>query len=403
MSLHMRRLLSTSALMLTLVSSTASAQEPGTRAEETARKQTEKAARAAPRPPYWIEQRLLQIERAGGPGVASGWFVTFGDIKSGSGLALGPSYGKLFDNGALIHAKAAYSIRNFKMAQLSLHAPPAAGGRLAVDGRLRWQDAPTLAFYPIGTNSTKTRFDFSETKTEISGRASFRPVPFVRLGGGAGYEDFHTTNVILRNPSAEERLQLVFVPGTGSDPSYVHSHVSGALDWRDGPGYSRRGSLVQATFHDYRQQRRDGLSFQRVDVAAEQYVPILHGNWVFYLGLRVSTTDTTDGNNVPFFLMPQLGGNDLRGFSNYRFRDRHSILFTAEYRWYVQEYVDMAIFYDAGKVAPSRSQIDFDGLKSSVGAGLRFHGPRTTVMKGEIARSREGWRLIVGFSPAGGR
>jgi hemolysin activation/secretion protein len=78
-------------------------------------------------------------------------------------------------------------------------------------------------------------------------------------------------------------------------------------------------------------------------------------------------------------------------------------MFTAEYRWYVQEFVDMAIFYDTGKVAAERSQLDFDGLKSSVGAGIRFHGPQTTAVRLELARSREGWRFIFGFSPVGGR
>jgi hypothetical protein len=183
----------------------------------------------------------------------------------------------------------------------------------------------------------------------------------------------------------------------------VHSHAGAALDWTDGLGYTRRGSLLSATLHDYHQRNGDGLSFRRVDAAAEQYVPILHGNWVIYLGLRASTTSASDGNVVPFFLMPQLGGNDLRGFSSYRFRDRHSLMFTAEYRWYVQEFVDMAIFYDAGKVTSRRSQLDFDGLKSSVGAGIRFHGPETTAVRLEVAHSREGWRLIFGFSPVGGR
>lgn len=390
-------------MILALVSSAAAAQEPGTRAGEMAQKQSEKAATLHPRTPHWIETRLLRIEQAGGPGVATGWFVTFGDIKSGSGLALGPAYGKLLDSGALLHVKGAYSIRNFKMAQLSLQAPTAAGGRLDVDGRVRWQDAPTLAFYPIGADSTKTRFDFSESKSEVSGRARFTPVRFVRLGGGLGYENFDTTHVVPQDPVAAQRLQLIAVPGSGTDPAYVHSYVTGAIDSRDGPGYSRRGSLLQATLHDYRQQGGEGLSFKRLDADAEQYVPILHGNWVIYLGLRVSTTDTAAGETVPFFLMPYLGGNDLRGFSTYRFRDRHSLLFTAEYRWYVQEYVDMAVFYDGGKVAPRRGELDFDRLKSSVGAGIRFHGPQTTTLKLEIAKSREGWRLVFGFSPVRNR
>jgi hypothetical protein len=399
----MRSLLAAATVIFFSLASSSNAQEPETRAEETARKQQEKAVTAGPRPPNFFEKRLLALEQAGGLGITNGWFVTFGDIKSGSGFALGPAYGKLFDNGALLYGKAAYSIRNFKMAQLSFRAPSAAGGRLTIDGRLRWQDAPTLPFYPIGPESEKSRFDFSETKSEVSGQAKFRPIRFIRIEGGSGYEDYETSTLDLTRPAPNSQLQLLFVPGAGVDPAYVRSYVTGALDSRDGPGYSRRGTLLQATLYDYRQQSGDGYSFRRVDGLAEQYVPILHGNWVLYFQLRTSTTHTSDGNTVPFFLMPYLGGNNLRGFVNYRFRDRHSILLTAEYRWYVQEFVDMAIFYDAGKVVPERSQLDFDDLESSVGAGIRFHGPQTTAIRLEVARSHEGWRFIFGFSPIGGR
>ena len=376
----------------------AAAQEPESRAAEEARKQQEKAAAIKPYTPHWVEKRLLDIERAGGFGVTNGWFVAFGDIKSGSGLALGPAYGRIFDSGAVVQAKAAYSIRNFKLAQLSFQAPPMARGRVTAGGRVRWQDAPTLAVYPLGPDSPKLRSDYSETKTEISGRVNARPVRFVRIGGGLGYEVFDTSV-----PVAKDSLPFIQIapPGSGADPNYLHSQLTGALDWRDGLGYSRRGTMLQATLHDYRQQNGDGLSFQRVDGAAEQYIPILHGNWVIYLGLRASTTTETNGNQVPFYLLPEVGGNDLRGFANYRFRDRHSIMFTAEYRWYVQEFVDFALFYDAGKVTSRRSQLNFDGLKSSVGAGIRFHGPATTALRLEIAKSREGLRLIFAFSPVG--
>jgi hypothetical protein len=105
---------------------------------------------------------------------------------------------------------------------------------------------------------------------------------------------------------------------------------------------------------------------------------------------------------VPFFLLPDLGGSDLRGFDNYRFRNRHSMLLTAEYRWYAQEFLDGAIFYDAGKAVPRRGDLDFTGLKSSYGAGIRLHGPRTTALRIDVARSREGTRLIFAFSPVGG-
>jgi outer membrane protein assembly factor BamA len=134
---------------------------------------------------------------------------------------------------------------------------------------------------------------------------------------------------------------------------------------------------------------------------ARQLIPVLRGNWVFDLSLRASTTTAADGDTVPFFLMPTLGGGSaLRGYGNYRFRDRNALLFTAEYRWYAQEFVEMALFYDAGKVERRRADLDFDGLKSNVGIGLRLHTPGTTLARLELARGNEGFRLIISFSPA---
>ena len=289
-----------------------------------------------------------------------------------------------------------YSIRNFKLAQVALHSAPLSGGRLIVRGRARWQDAPTLPFSGLGPDSPEARTDYSETKTEVSGEAAFRPARFFRLGGGIGFEQFETA---IADPGSS---LFTGVPGVGAEPQYLHGRASAAIDSRDGPGYSRRGSLLGATLHAYQQQDDGPYSFQRIDGVAEQYVPVLHGNWVLFLGLRASTTTVGAGQTVPFFLLPDLGGgSDLRGYSSYRFRDRHSILFTAEYRWYAQEYVDGAIFYDAGKTVPDRSSLDFTGLKSSIGAGVRFHTPMSTVIRIELAHSREGLRLILAFSPVG--
>ena len=389
-------------LAFVLLGAPAAAQTPApdTRAAEVEREQQEKAQRVAPYKPNRVERRLLEIEQAGGLTVVRGWFVSFGDIKQGSGIALGPAYGKLFDNGATVIAKATYSIRNFKLVQLYASAPPVAGGRLHLSGRARWQDAPTLAVYPLGPDSPKSRADYSETRTEVSGQAMFAPVRVIRFGAGAAYERYDTAGgASSRHPSIEDVYTPAQLPGLGSDPEYLHSFVSAALDSRTGPGYSRSGTLIGATLHDYTQRSDGPYSFQRVDAIARQLIPILHGNWVIDLSVRTSTTTVDGGNQVPFFLLPDLGGaGELRGYSAYRFRDRNSIIFTGEYRWYVQEFVDMAIFYDAGKVTARRKDLDFEDLKSSVGVGIRFHGPRTTVFRIEAARGDEGTRLIFGFS-----
>jgi hypothetical protein len=76
------------------------------------------------------------------------------------------------------------------------------------------------------------------------------------------------------------------------------------------------------------------------------------------------------------------------------------MLLTAQYRWYVQEYLDGVLFYEAGKVAPRFGDLDLENLEKSYGIGFHFHSPRITVLRLELARSREGLRLIFGLSPA---
>lgn len=395
----MRRfqLILTVALCASVPGAAVRAQEPGSRAEEQAREQAQKAQALSPYRPAWIERQLLAIEKAGGFAVRRGFFVTFGDIKRGSGIALGPAYGRTLSSGAVLIGKAAFSINGYKVGQVSAQSPRLAQGRLRFQGRARWQDAPSVRLYALGPDSPKTRTAYAETKTELSGDAMLQPVRYLRFGGGVSFERFDTG---LAHNAAPGDI-FASMPGAGADPRYVHAHASAAIDSRDGEGYSRHGTLLRATLHDYRQQNTGPYSFDRLDGAAEQYLPLLHGNWVVFLSLRASTTTATAGHDVPFFLMPDLGGHDLRGFSNYRFRDRHSILVTAEYRWYAQENLDAAIFYDAGKTVPTRGALDFNGFKSSVGAGIRLHGAQTTAIRLEVTRSREGLRLLLAFSPVG--
>jgi len=90
------------------------------------------------------------------------------------------------------------------------------------------------------------------------------------------------------------------------------------------------------------------------------------------------------------------GESSLRGFASWRFRDRHSLLLQAEWRVLVNNFIDTAIFYDAGKVTDSQSDLDLDGLKSDFGIGFRLHGPAATPLRIELAKSNEG--LVIVFS-----
>src|SRR3954471_19837702 len=127
-------------LLLSFVQS-AFAQEPGSRAEEQARAQEAKASNVTTFQSPWIEQRLLSIENAGGFGVARGVVVKFGDIKRGSGFAPGIGYGYTTAGGAVFAAKGVYSIKNYKLLQVSAQSPQFSADRIFFRARARWQDA----------------------------------------------------------------------------------------------------------------------------------------------------------------------------------------------------------------------------------------------------------------------
>jgi len=97
--------------------------------------------------------------------------------------------------------------------------------------------------------------------------------------------------------------------------------------------------------------------------------------------------------------MPTLGGYDtLRGFRQYRFRAPHAILLQGEYRWEIWSGLDGAIFYDTGKVANRRSDLDLSDLEKDYGFGFRFNTDNGVVFRVDAAfGSRDGKHLHIVF------
>jgi hypothetical protein len=99
-------------------------------------------------------------------------------------------------------------------------------------------------------------------------------------------------------------------------------------------------------------------------------------------------------------MLPSLGGHALRGYSDWRFRDRNRLLLSGEYRWTAGPFVDMALFVDAGTVGPRVADLGFRDLKMSSGLGVALHTGTATLARIEVARSHEGTRLAFSLSPS---
>lgn len=373
----------------------ASAQD--SRVQAIAEAQAEKARHLAPRQPNRAERAVLWVEREFML-APSGFHPLFGSIYNGGGLAAGVGYRHYFADAIHVDAKGLYSIRHYKAAELSAASSRMAGGRVDLRARLGWRDATQVAFYGVGLEAPEDRTTFSLTQAYGGADLVARPRPWLVFGAGLGYEGYTAGADAGRRPSIETVFSSSQVPGLGADTGLVHLSATAGLDWRPAQGYARRGGFYQARYHRYVD---DVYGFGRLDGEVVQHLPLLRDTWVLSVrGLAETTLD--DDDRVPFFLLPMLGSGDtLRAYAPWRFRDRHSVLMSAEFRWTPnRNAVDLAVFYDAGAVAARRRDFSLDRLKRDVGLGLRFHGPGTTPLRIDLARGSEGIRLVFAGSAA---
>jgi len=362
---------------------TASAQ-PTTRADEYAQAQ-EKKAEAPVGPLKTRGERIAElIQSVGTPPI--GFFPFIGHIYPGSWFAVGPAYRRPFDSGAVIMAKGAWSIRNFRTADVQFHSPHFASDRLQFQADAGWLDAPRLNFFGIGNDTDRgDRVRYGLRPVAATANIGFHPVRFVQLSGGWGVERYDARPKQDGAPS-----EIDVTVGTTT--------ISAIADWRPSPGWANSGGTVRFTWKGRRGLGSDDIAFDEYEGEVTELIPILRGNWV--IALRgLATTTTADEGEIPFFLLPSVGGATSRGFSNFRFRDRHRLATAAELRWSASQFMDLALFVDAARVAATRGQLDFDDLHTSVGLGVRFHTTASTVFRAEVARSREGLRFSFGAGP----
>jgi outer membrane protein assembly factor BamA len=212
-------------------------------------------------------------------------------------------------------------------------------------------------------------------------------------------------------PNTIDIFSEASAPGLRTQPSFLHGDVSIAADWRDHPGHPTSGGLYRAAAASYSDRDAGTYSFRRYEVEASQFVPLFTRKWVLAVHGWEVFSDTSNGDVVPFYLMPSLGGqNTLRGYYDYRFHDNNMQSFNAESRWALFTHVDAAAFVDAGKVGPRGGDLDFTHLKKSYGAGLRVHNATSTLARLDIGHSTEGWRVFFKMTdpfkrstPASGR
>jgi hypothetical protein len=380
---------------------TAQQPEPATRTAAIEQEQSRKALDLHPYVPDKFEALLNKFETVLTGGVPQ-WHPFLDSAYSGGGFTLGLGYLHFVSPFNQIDFRGSYSALGYKRVEAEFKAPRLfhRRGELTILGG--WREATQARFYGIGMDTSKddrTSFDFRQPRG--SANLTFWPTRRLwMLSGGAelsqwsqrpGEGDFPSVNAVY---TPQE------LPGLGTTTTYLHSQGTVGFDWRPAQGYARRGGFYGVTFHDYA-DNDEKFGFRQVDYEVTQHFPILREAWVISLHGLAQTTFTKSDQEIPFFMLPTMGsGSTLRAYTSQRFRDQNSLLLQAEWRIMANRFLDTAVFYDAGKVAARRSDLNLDGLKSDVGVGVRFHGPFATPLRIEVAHGNEGFTFIFVTHPA---
>jgi len=369
--------------------------EPGTREAAITQEQAQKVPTLRP---YVASRGELFADRAERilAGAGHGWHPFFQNAYSGGGFTLGAGYLQYLSPYNSVDVRGSYTISGYKRLEAGFNMRQLFHRRGSLSGLVGWREATEVKFYGLGPDTPlEAATNYSFRQPYGSALLEFWPTRrFLVMTAGLELSKWSQQEGNGRDPSVETVYTPETLPGLGANATYLHGQGSVGLDWRTSPGYSRRGGVYTITFHDYVDQD-DAFGFRQIDYEAIQHFPVLREAWVISLRGRVQTALDKDDQQIPFFMMPAVGGgSSLRGYSSWRFRDLNSLLLQAEWRIMVNRFFDTAVFYDTGKVTSSRSDIDFDGLKHDYGFGVRFHSPIATPLRVDIAKSPEGLHFV---------
>lgn len=303
-----------------------------------------------------------------------GFYPKIGSVTSGSGWAVGPGYRHEGLAGGLIDVDvfARASWKKYWQIEGRVEMPRLNDGRTGTGVFARLRDMPQEDFFGLGPDSSRDdRVSFGLREFVAGAYAEHRVGPLALTGGAEFVTPTAREGADKNYPSIEERFDVGALPGFTDEPDFVVLRAGATFDRTDAPENPRRGP--QHRVEVARWQSRGGApsDFNELTADLRQYIPFFNETRVIALRAALWHTDPAGGADVPLYYQPVLGGShELRGYRQFRFRDRSAVVLQAEYRFEILPGADGAVFYEAGTVGPALDALG--SLKTDYGLGVRF-------------------------------
>ena len=411
------------AAFLVAAATPAAAQQ--TREEMAAEQRRARSEDLQPTEPGVVERTMLRLsderlmDRLFDP--RHGFFVRVGLPVEGASFAAGPAW-RASDPGRhyTFTASAVGSITREWLGELALQMPDALPrlGRDRFFANLSVSRSGRVSneFWGLGNSSADNEAPvFRLTQTVVGGTFGVRLTPWLSAAATAARLAPDVKASGSSTPTITEAFDESTAPGLTRQPAFFRPGITVDLDYRDSLPPTRtavrldplpiagasRGGRYQVTFDSYHDQDFDHYSFRTTRIDLQQFVPLLHGYRVLAVRALAVLSDTSDGQEVPFYLSPTYGGLNVgRGYPTFRFRDRNLLALQAEYRYQINGLINGAIFVDSGQVAPLVSAIGWSQFKTTYGTGVRFGASGGAALRFDLAFGGDGPTFIFGLGHA---
>jgi outer membrane protein assembly factor BamA len=325
-----------------------------------------------------------------------------GDLRPGAGISLGFDYAHThFASGAFdLKVGSRISHRLYQRHEMEVALPHLAHERLFAEVLALYRSYTEIDYFGVGPGSPEE----SHSDYHISGPAlfatfGFRPARKAAFGARAGLLESNLDSG--RNgslPSIEETFPVRDLPGLVEEPDFFLWGGFALLDRRDDPEDATSGAFYEVQATAYRDRGLNRFDFEELSVDARHYVP-LRPRWTVATRVTGVLTRAAEGQEIPFFLLPSLGGaGSLHAFENDRFRDRNLLLMNVELRYALTPSIRLVGFVDAGEVFPDFGSFRLGGLELSSGLGARYKLAGRVLVGVSLAAGREGMRAAMSGS-----
>jgi hypothetical protein len=386
-------------------------QPPGPRAARVIDAEKVKEKSLSPVEPSHREYQFDRLEEKFVDPLTSPSGLTFqlGGLPTGGGFSLGPRYvrrGWLSEH-LISDTYLVGSTKKWYKGQSTLNFVGLIDNHLEFAAAGAYENAASIPYYGEGPDSNKhNRSDFRREFTSARFGGQFHLLDH-KLATG------YSVGGLLVNvgpgdlggwPSTDKIFNEANTPGLEKQSNFITGTASITANLTSPSFSDPKGLILEARDTQFWNQSGNSSSFHLLQTQATYYVPFINGMRTLAFRARNESVFHPDGQQVPFYLQPTLGGpNDLRGYERYRFYGNGTSVLSGEYRWSVAGSLEMALFGDGGNVYGRPGLIGVRDLRGDGGMGIRFKNKQQEIMRFDVGVSPEGVKVWFVFNNAFGR